>query len=166
MVREHDLAARHILLDAMDTAAGTGSEVPVPADFPTAMDRWLRPISSETRMRATQLTATALEADARGRTTRAAAILILGARGEPDASATRAAPAIAPLLDTGPHRFRLGWEPLGGRRVRVAIDLSLAQPPAFWRPRYRADRCLGGPPDATGISLRSEHEGIELVLPP
>ncbi|MFM2091796.1 MAG: hypothetical protein RLZZ127_2285 [Planctomycetota bacterium] len=163
-VRGHDLSFRQQAIAEMEDATRTATATTIDLTDPTWTDRWMRPISLESITNHAESMITALECDARFRTARATAHLMLAARGGPVPAAAPA--ALAPLLDAGPTRFRLGWESLGGRRIRVALDLAAPQPPVFDRPRYRRDRCLVAPPGTLRRPGRSEREGIEIELPP
>jgi hypothetical protein len=163
-VRGHDLSFRLQVIAEMEDATRTATATTVDLADPTWTDRWMRPISLESIPNISESMITALECDARFRAARATALLILAARGGPVPTATPA--ALVPLLDAGPLRFRLGWESLGGRRIRVAMDPAAPVPPVIERSRYRLDRCLGAPPGSLRRPGRSEREGIEIELPP
>ena len=130
---------------------GTGS---LPIVNPTGLDRWTRMLSSIVLPNLGESLTVTLRAEAHVRANRAAALLIRDG-GSPA--------AIAPLLDRGPTRIRLGYEALGGKRVRIAVDLSKPQPGLAAADRFRSDRCIGAPAQVT--PALTDNEGIEFDLP-
>ncbi|MFM2091137.1 MAG: hypothetical protein RLZZ127_1626 [Planctomycetota bacterium] len=162
----NDLAMHHTTFRWLEIHARNGSGSATAPPMPGHMTAWMYPMSMMTFPNLLESPITALEADAGIRAARAAALLWYGALGQPDASATRAATAIGPLLDAGPGRVRLGWESLGGRRIRVGIDLSSPQPSILDLTSYRRDRCLGAPAGHPRRPGDLDRESIELVLPP
>ncbi|MFM2090010.1 MAG: hypothetical protein RLZZ127_499 [Planctomycetota bacterium] len=152
-VGEGDAAHLTRTLHASQVAlrTGTGAPAVLPA---TGWDRWTRTISSIALPNIQESLNSALLAEAKGRMVRAAALLVRDG-GSPA--------AIAPLLDRGPTRVRLGYEPLGGKRIRIAVDTSKPQPGLVALGGLRADRCLGAPRQADpGVMDR---ESIEFDLP-
>jgi hypothetical protein len=164
-VQDGDWALQERLLLAGEAALATGATPPAMV-VPTWWRRALHPIGHYTHGNAALQVDLALRHEANARIRRIAAALWFGARGEPAATATRAMPVVAPLLDRGPARLRLGVESLGGRRIRVAIDPALPQPGGLDRSRLPADRCIGGGRRARDGSGSWIREGVVVDLPP
>ena len=164
-VQDGDMAMQESVGIGQESALATGAT----ASASPLYSWWLRaqyPIGSMTVPNASSVVDIARRGDAAGRIHRIAAALWFGARGELDASATRALPAVAPLLDQGQTRIRLGVESLGGRRIRVAYDLSLRQPGGLDRSTVRVDRCIGGAWRTPDEPRQWAHEGVVIDLPP
>jgi hypothetical protein len=130
---------------------GTGS-IAIPQ--PSGLDRWTRTMSFIAIPNLGECLISGQESDARLRMARAAALVIRDG-GSPA--------AIAPLLDRGPTRIRLGFEKLGATRVRIAMDLGKPQPGVLDVSRYRADRCIGAPQRPGAFAW--DREGLEFELP-
>ena len=105
---------------------------------------------------------TAFIADAEARIYRAAALILLHADREPDATVEA---RIRPLLDGEPGRVQLGWERLPDRRVRVGVDPRMGQPVALDRFQRLTSRGLGTPPNPTANPGRISSGTLEFDLP-